>query len=68
MPRTYPRDTPLAKRMEVLGFQVGELAEMTGINRWRLNDYLHARRRISPSDVMKLSQALSCEPETISAV
>lgn len=67
MPRTYPRDTPLAKRMEVLGFQVNELSAVTGINRWRLNDYLHARRRISTSDMFKLTAALSCEPETIAS-
>lgn len=65
MPRTFSRATRLGQRMHVLGFQVGELSAVTGLNRWLLNDYLQGRKVPSPASMQKLCQALSCEPELL---
>jgi plasmid maintenance system antidote protein VapI len=57
--------TPLADRIQALGYMLKDVAEGTGINRWRLNDYLNRRRRIMPRDRQRLTEFLHCEPEAL---
>ena len=57
--------TPLADRIILLGFEVKDVARGTGIDRWRLNDYLNCRKPIPPHALYKLARFLQCSPEAL---
>lgn len=65
MPRTFDRSTPLAQRMELLGYTVAEVAKGAGVDRWHLNDYLNHGKSISSRHMARLCAFLKCEPETL---
>lgn len=49
--------------MDLLGYGVFEVADGSGVDRWKLNDYLNHGKTISPRDMMRLCAFLKCEPE-----
>lgn len=61
-PNPYPTDLPLGRVMSEKGYQVNDIARLTGVDRWRLNDYLHGKRNPTPAILAKLAEVLDVEP------
>lgn len=57
--------TKLHDRIILMGYRLHEVATGTGIDRWRLNDYLNERVPIPPHALYKLARFLDCTPEAL---
>ena len=58
-------DTPLGRAITRRGIKVRDLSDATGIDLWRLNDYIHMRTRPDPVSLAKLCHAIGCQPHDI---
>lgn len=65
MPRHVDTTTKLGQRIVALGYSVGDVAKGAGVDRWHLNDYMHGRKSITPTHMVRLCAFLKCSPESL---
>jgi transcriptional regulator with XRE-family HTH domain len=57
--------TKLADRIQALGYTMQDVADATGVDRWRINDFLNRRKKPVPTVLRRFADFLECEPETL---
>ena len=63
--RPYSLATPLGRMLHARHLRVLDLCEATGIDKWAINDYLHARTVPTPARLAAICTALQCDPSEI---